>query len=312
MFGLCFYHSFLTERKLYGPLGWNKQYQFNESDLRISAQQLQIFLDEYPNEVPLDALNYLTVECNYGGRVTEAMDRRLNTMILLKFYCPEIHEDDDYKFSESGLYYAPKHCEYEGYLAYVDSLPQFPDPEVYGFHENAAIAKNMNEVNNALDTMLITQQSAGGGGGEGGDALINQLADGILGKLPANFDADQAAKDFPVEYTQSMNTVLTQELDRFNTLTSTIRKSLKDMKLAVAGVMLMSAELEAAVNSLKVGRVPELWLAKSYPSRKSLGSYMEDLYERLAWFAEWAASTIPDIMWINRFYFTQGFLTGAK
>lgn len=109
-----------------------------------------------------------------------------------------------------------------------------------------------------------------------------------------------------------MNTVLTQELDRFNTLTSTIRKSLKDMKLAVAGVMLMSAELEAAVNSLKVGRVPELWLAKSYPSRKSLGSYMEDLYERLAWFAEWAASTIPDIMWINRFYFTQGFLTGAK
>jgi dynein heavy chain len=263
--------------------------------------------------VPLDALNYLTVECNYGGRVTEAMDRRLNTFVLEKFYCPEIYEDDDYKFSESGLYFAPKHCEYEGYLAYVDSLPQFPDPEVYGFHDNAAIAKNMNEVNNCLDTMLATQQSAGGGGGGGGDALINQLADGILAKLPDDFDVAAASQRFPVEYTQSMNTVLTQELDRFNTLTSGLRKSLKDMKLAIKGVVLMSAELEAAVVNLKVGKVPEMWLAKSYPSLKGLGSYMADLYERLQWFADWVeAGEMPGIMWINRFYFTQGFLTGAK
>ena len=92
--------------------------------------------------MPLDALNYLTVECNYGGRVTEKMDRRLNTVILQKFYCPEIHSDDNYKFSESGLYFAPKHTDYEGYLAYIETLPQFPEPEVYGFHDNAAISKN--------------------------------------------------------------------------------------------------------------------------------------------------------------------------
>jgi dynein heavy chain len=81
-----------------------------------------------------------------------------------------------------------------------------------------------------------------------------------------------------------MNTVLTQELSRFNGLTGVIKNSLNDLKKAIKGEVLLSAELEAALNSLKDGSVPAMWIAKSYPSLKKLGGYMEDLLERLKWF----------------------------
>jgi dynein heavy chain, axonemal len=109
-----------------------------------------------------------------------------------------------------------------------------------------------------------------------------------------------------------MNTVLTQELDRFNGLIKVIRGSLNDLKKAIKGEVLLSAELEAALNSLKDGTVPNMWIKKSFPSLKPLGGYIKDLMERLNWFKEWLANGIPPVLWITRFHFTQGFLTGAK
>ena len=41
---LCFLHAVLTERKKYGPLGWNVQYMFNIADLNISIKQCFLIL----------------------------------------------------------------------------------------------------------------------------------------------------------------------------------------------------------------------------------------------------------------------------
>ena len=56
--------------------------------------------------------------------------------------------DENYKFTESGVYYAPADCDnINGYLDYVKTLPLNPRPEVFGLHDNADITKDNQETN---------------------------------------------------------------------------------------------------------------------------------------------------------------------
>ena len=87
-FALCMFHAVLQERRAFGAIGWTKIYDFSIGDLKISMQQLYLFLNEYP-EIDFKALKYLTGECNYGGRVTDENDRRVLLALLEDLYGPE-------------------------------------------------------------------------------------------------------------------------------------------------------------------------------------------------------------------------------
>merc|ERR1712086_261803 len=127
-----------------------------------------------------------------------------------------------------------------------------------------------------------------------------------------NFDMEAAMLKYPVLLEESMNTVLTMELVRFNTLTSIIRNSSVDIDKAIQGLVVMSAELEAMGTSLFFGTRPAMWMKRSYPSLKPLSGYVNDLMERLKFFNTWLQDKRPNVYWVSGFFFTQAFLTGAQ
>jgi dynein heavy chain len=309
LFGLCYFHALIQERSTYGPLGWNIPYQFSEPDRQITMMQLKMFLEE--NEaIPYKALQYTGAECNYGGRVTDAHDRRTMGFILSDFYCPDILKDD-YRFSPSGIYYAPPLTDLSGYVEYIRSLPINQMPEAFGLHANANSTASINEAMRLLQTASSLQPKSGSGeGSRSADVVLQESSQALLADLPGHFDTESVAVMYKVNYNESMNTVLNQELLRFNKLVLKARSTLADVDKAVRGLVVMSPELESVATGILLNVMPAVWQAVSYPSLKPLVSYVADLCARLNFFQGWIDRGIPATFWISGFYFTQSFLTG--
>ncbi|XP_026741703.1 dynein heavy chain 12, axonemal [Trichoplusia ni] len=311
LYGISFFHAVVQERKKFGPLGWNIQYGFNDSDFQISVMQLQMFLNQY-EEIQYVAIKYLTGECNYGGRVTDDWDRRLIVTILDNYVNPNVVNDPNYTFCDIGNQYGlPRRCEYQDYLKHIESVPVNPPPEVFGLHMNAGITRDYTTSMALTEALVLVEGTGSGGEGGNTEVILVQMAAEILSKLPDKFDVEVAQQKYPVDYSESMNTVLIQEMERFNKLLQEIKSSLLDLQKAVKGLIVMSPALDLQSVAMLLGKIPDNWRKVSYPSLKPLPSYVTDFIERLAMLDDWYQNGKPSTFWLSGFFFTQAFLTGS-
>jgi dynein heavy chain len=109
----------------------------------------------------------------------------------------------------------------------------------------------------------------------------------------------------------SLTTVLVQEVDRFNKLVKVIKATLMELRRAIAGEVVLSADLEKMYNDFLYGKVPLLWSKVGYPCLKPLSSWYPDFLARMAFLRTWMQNGNPASYWISGFFFPQGFLTGV-
>ncbi|XP_023668206.2 dynein axonemal heavy chain 6 [Paramormyrops kingsleyae] len=312
VFGMCFFHAVIQERKKFGPLGWNIRYEFSDSDRECALLNLNLYCQT--GSIPWDALIYITGEITYGGRVTDAWDQRCLRTILKTFFSPGTLEERC-TYSPSGIYFAPQADSLSDYRAYIETLPLIDDPEIFGMHENANLAFQRQETMSLISTILEVQpRSTACGGGKSNDEMVLELADSILEKIPERLDMDAATESLFSRDANgrldSLTTVLGQEVDRFNGLLGVLRSSLVTLQKAIAGLVVMSEEMERIYHSFLNNQVPAHWASAAYPSLKPLGSWVKDLTLRTSFMHSWITRGPPKSFWISGFFFPQGFLTG--
>ncbi|KAM6202366.1 dynein axonemal heavy chain 6 [Rhynchocyon petersi] len=313
IFGICFFHAIIQERKKFGPLGWNICYEFNDSDRECALLNLNLYCQE--GRIPWDALIYITGEITYGGRVTDTWDQRCLRTVLKKFFSPETLQED-YKYSESGIYFAPLADSLQEFKDYIEKLPLIDDPEVFGMHENANLAFQYKETNTLINTILEVQpRSFSGGEGKSNDEIVQELVASVRARVPETLEMEGASESLftkdPQGRLNSLTTVLGQEVDRFNNLLKLIHTSLETLNKAIAGFVVMSEDMEKVYNSFLNNQVPSLWANTAYPSLKPLASWVKDLILRIAFVDLWLKRGQPKSFWISGFFFPQGFLTGT-
>eukprot|EP00163_Fabomonas_tropica_P031148 TRINITY_DN730_c1_g1_i6.p1 TRINITY_DN730_c1_g1~~TRINITY_DN730_c1_g1_i6.p1 ORF type:complete len:4200 (+),score=1431.71 TRINITY_DN730_c1_g1_i6:1002-12602(+) len=312
---LAFFHAVVQERRKYGKVGWNVPYDFNDSDFRVSMLVLSTYLTKAQENkdafIPWESLKYLIGEAMYGGRVSDAWDRRiLNT--YLNEYMGDFLFDTFQPFhfyqAEGMDYKVPPAGTRDEYAEAVENLPLLETPGVFGLHSNAEISYLTNSTKTLWRDLIDLQpRTTGSATGVSREDFIGQVAKDIKGKLPNDFDLQMIKKNIGVPSPTQI--VLLQELDRFSRLLTLMATTLSDLQKALVGEIGMSNELDDIANSIFIGELPASWRRLAPMTQKSLGNWLEHFHRRHEQYANWVNNGEPAVVWLAGLHIPEAYLT---
>jgi len=98
---------------------------------------------------------------------------------------------------------------------------------------------------------------------------------------------------------------------KFNRLLSKMKNSLRDIKKAIKGMIVMSADLDAMYTCFLNNQLPSIWEKVSFASLKTLGSWVTDMIFRVQFMRGWLVNGQPAAFPLPVFFFPQGFMTAS-
>ncbi|XP_046382890.1 dynein axonemal heavy chain 10 [Ischnura elegans] len=312
---LAYFHAVVQERRKYNKIGWNINYDFNESDFTVCMQILNTYLSKAfeanePN-IPWGSLKYLIGEVMYGGRVIDDFDRR-----IVKTYMNEFMGDFLFDVHQPFHFYQDSHVDYvipptgarDDYMDAIDDFPLVDIPDVFGLHPNAEIGYYTNTIKDMWQHLIDLQPQTGTDeGGMSRETIINTLAKEILLVLPELIEKSKLGGAGSTATSPTL-VVLHQELDRFNQLIECMRNTLTQLQKALAGEIGMDAVLDDVASSLFNGLLPNAWRRLAPATCKKLGSWVEHFKRRVKQYKEWALRNVIGVMWLSGLQIPESYL----
>jgi dynein heavy chain len=282
-------------------------------------------------EISWPTIKYMISQAQYGGKVTDDMDKRLLCCYAEVLFTPKIfsesfqfeppEEDRVSKIPGDFTYRVPNFKTVVELRGYADTFPDIDNPEIYGMHPNADLTFRRKEGLALLSTLADTQpkQSGGGGGGLSREDIVYEKAGQLRERTPAEFRYDvymrairkQGGLDVP------MNVFLYQEVQRFAGIQKLVRDDLLAVQLAIKGEVTMTQAILVSINELFAAQVPNVWM---FTITGLLFSFMlpnislwfNALQARYDQWDSWLKNGRPRSFWMTGFYNPQGFLTAMK
>jgi len=307
LFNLTMFHALIQERGKYGSLGWSYAYEFSYYDYEVAVKQLLAFVEKY-EEVQWNALEYTITDLVYGGHIIDPFDLKRLKVIFSEFFNEGVLKDD-YKLCGNKEYKLSINLNTkEEYIKHLTKLPLYDNPEIFGLNQSANTAYIMNDTNQIFAQLTALNFSTATISKEDKEQIGNKV-NGLLEMLPKEFNIEEHSKANPEEPTKYENTVLMQELKKYNTLLKVVKESLSDLQKALKGQSLMVKSVEEVMISLLNNQVPETWKAYSYPTTETSLIWFENLKARMEFFREWMKKGTMDSYWISAFFFPSSFFT---
>lgn len=239
LYSLTFFDVIVCERKRYGSIGWNVDYEFNLSDFTQSIRQLQMFLcDGKPT--PFKTLHYIIAECFYGGRIIDAYDKRLLSTILKEMFNEKSLNGPPYRFTSNDTFTFPLRFEHRLVLKFIEELPEDVTCDVYGLHENSDFKLKLKNSNDLLISMEIVKNVKVAQKFDEADFL--EKINDIIEQLPQAIDAN-GINCYEFSYKNSTKIVLASEIKLFNQLLNTIRESCFELQQSLQGTITFSSHI---------------------------------------------------------------------
>merc|ERR1711988_2002301 len=318
LYSVCFMHTIVQERRKFGPLGFCIPYEFNQSDLEASVTYMRNHMQEVElkkGAISWPAVSYMVCEAQYGGRITDDFDRVCFNTYGDAWLSPKMF-DPAFEFAQG--YKVLKFGDIQKYRQAIEDLKDDDHPMVFGMHANADLTYRTKLSKEVIGTIMDIQpkDSGGGGGGPTREEVVLAACDNFLSKMPKPFNMvtvkNQLQKINGSGGPKPLNVHLKQEIDRMQIIIKLTKFTCEQLQLAIAGTVIVTSDLQDALNCIFDARVPPQWTKKSWSS-PTLGVWFGDgLCNRTAELVGWLMGGRPKAYWMTGYFNPQGFLTAVQ